>query len=261
MRLKNRITLILKSASGASILFVLGIMMFLMAIGVSTLVAASANAGFLIKQRDYSKVQMLDRSVHDNIMYSLSIDPELDNTSLAYQLAWDVFEAKALNPATGRLDDVDLRIEIDGVDIHNPNNIIHVESITLSFPGQIVDIKGPIPGVPPRDPVYGPDPDGSGETVLLDPGFPGIPRIPRTASESAIMFVEVVINARIVNGRARTITSRAVYEYPIGRLSDLDESIDAQKYDPDPNPNKYPMQYLPGEYGKWSLLSYEIIDT
>jgi Tfp pilus assembly protein PilV len=92
LRLTNNIRKTLKRTSGASLIFVLFIMLFLMSIGVSTLAAAFANSGYIMRQSDYSRVRLLYESVHENIMHSLQVNPE-DDDYLGYQIAMAIFKA------------------------------------------------------------------------------------------------------------------------------------------------------------------------
>jgi len=260
MRFYKRIKSALKCKSGASIIFVLGIMMFLMAIGVSTMAAAASNAGALIKQNEYSRIKLLDKSIHDNIMFSLQADP--GNTDLlGYQLAEAIFKAhdsKKNGLATTDPDYVppldtitDMAIIINSDDgavyLYNPDPVaqrldkIHVNSVIFRFPVQeIVDS----PEIE-FDPIYRDDGDG---LILVTP-----PRIPRTVTINARMVVDVEITARDLRtaGNDRHITSRAVYEYRNGRLSE------------NPFPGEdgtYEMRFDIDGYGVWELVSYEIIE-
>jgi hypothetical protein len=61
----------LKSKSGVSLIFVLAVTSLLMAIGVSALLAGAANASFVQKQREHNQLKLLERAIHNNILYSL----------------------------------------------------------------------------------------------------------------------------------------------------------------------------------------------
>jgi hypothetical protein len=118
--------------------------------------------------------------------------------------------------------------------------------ITLSFPVQEVFIMPAIPGIQPIPAITDP---GTGEVLV--PFTPGVLREPKTATVNATMIVTVRIDAG-----SRFVTSRAIYEYVDGRLSD----------DPDrewgfDNPPVPPlMDFEAGGYGKWELIRYEHID-
>ena len=71
----NRLIRILKNKTGASLVFVVGVMLLLLAVGVSALTAASSNAGFAQRQRQFNQVRILADSVHQNILFSLQSDP------------------------------------------------------------------------------------------------------------------------------------------------------------------------------------------
>jgi hypothetical protein len=72
MQRKNKFAQILKNKAGASLLMVLGIMAMLLIIGVSALVAASANAGAAINQRVNNQLNIYAESVIQTIMHSIN---------------------------------------------------------------------------------------------------------------------------------------------------------------------------------------------
>ena len=262
MRIMKKINILLKRTSGASLILVLGIMLFLMAIGVSTMSAAFANAGYIMRQNDFNRVKLLHESIHENIMFSMQDRPGYPN-SLGYRIAMAIFDANdprtyAPGVPVSPLGSIDLDILISntaapGTSILRNNtfgNIIAVESITLSFPEQFVSIQEAIPPVSPF-------PLGAtGDEVIT----PARPREPRTASLNASMIVEVVISSG-----DRTITSTAFYEYTGGRLTDNPSSTPVYIDPPSPPdmklipaPSNPP--YDPGGYVIWRMVRHEIID-
>jgi hypothetical protein len=244
---QNRVLSILKDKSGASLMFVLGIMLFLMAIGVSALVAASANAGFALRQKEYSQIRILDESIHNNIMYSLQHAPGNEDF-LSYQLVMALFEAR---DSGSNLEDIELTISIGGHDLRDENGgSIKVERVTLSFPEQSVVIRPSTPAIPPIpempeevDPGTGLPIPGTGS-----PGIPGVPRTPMTATVNARMAVTVELSAR-----GRHVTSRSIYEYTGGRLSDDPSGV----YIWEEPPDSHPMGFESGGHGRWEMISYE----
>jgi len=248
MRLLNKIKKALKCKSGASIVFVLGIMMFLMAIGVSTMAAGAANSGALMRQNEYNKILMLGKSVHDNIMFSLQADPGNEDL-LGFQLATAMFKTyDAYDPdidpghplyVPPQLEPIDdMIIRINGEYLYFPNqpslDKIHISNVVFRFPIQDI-VETP--------------------AIDFDPIFDGTDyytpeRVPRTATINARMVVDIEITARDLrlNGSDRHIVSRAVYEYKNGRLSDVLEAGVMQFDEPD-------------GFGIWELVSYEIIDV
>jgi hypothetical protein len=228
MWLKNKIAPILKDKSGASLLFVLGVMMLLLSIGASVMAAASANIGSYIRQREFNQVRILGDSVHRSIRYSLGHDPENPDL-MSQQIVMGLYEAH--DSGSGGLDDIELRIgQINGVDVHDPSNLAWVEDIVLSFPSehQKIDLTPEVPEIPPQ---Y--DDDGT----LLSPGAPGIPK---TAAVDTRMEVTIAVSTR-----NRSITTRAVYEYTGGVLSEDADEL---------------MRFLPGSFGIWRLVSYGNVD-
>ena len=243
MRLRNRITAILKGTSGVSLIFVLGVMMMLLLIGISLLIAAGANVGTNIRQNEFNRVMLLGNSIHRNIMYSLQADPE-DQSLLAYQLVMAIYDARY----DGELDDITLEVDVD-----IPDNM--AVSIVLSFPYLDVQTAGSsdfVPGIPGDEYV-----DDSGNMIVIQP-VPSIPRIPETASIKAGMTVTVVIESEVmVRDGSRFITTQASYEYRGGFLTD-----DPEGEYIDSNPT-YPldMQFAPDGYGIWSLIDYETVES
>ena len=110
-RVINRLKAAVKNESGVSILFVLGIMMMLLAVGASVMAAAFGNVGIGIRQERHNRAMLLTDSIHRNIMYSLVDDADFDN-SLSGQLAMYIIEN------AGALDDYRLLdVTIPGVAI------------------------------------------------------------------------------------------------------------------------------------------------
>lgn len=239
---------ILKEKTGSSIIFVLGIMLLLMAIGASALVAASANAGFVLKQSEYSRIAILDDAVHKNILYSLQHNPQ-DETLLSWPLVMAAYKANDPDlagsyQATG-LADIPLSVSIDhGVDLGSGN--IKVESITLSLPEQNVIITPPVPAVYTE--VY--DEEGNLAERILD-----TPREPKTATVNAAMTVTVEINAK-----GKTITSRALYEYTGGKLAD-DPDAQGVTHTRVESDAVFEMTFTSDGYGKWRLIKHENVDS
>jgi hypothetical protein len=239
MRALKSISRVLKDKSGASLLFVLGVMMLLMAIGISAMHAASANVGFNLRQREYSQVMILGESVHRNIRYSLEHGSGSTDNRLSYQVARAIYRANdsyySTEYSTNGLDKIELEIAIgSGVipDVHDNDNLVWVDSITLSFPHQNVIVKPAIPMIPAVTEVI------DGNPVVISPE---IPRVPKSATVNARMVVDVVIGTR-----NRTVTSRAVYDYTGGILSEVSYAG--------------AMQFVTNGYGKWSLVSHENVN-
>lgn len=198
MRHKNKIVSVLKSKtasalkdqSGASLLFVLGVMLMLLAAGASVLAAAFGNFGIGIRQENYNRAMLLGDSIHRNIEHSLVARANAEN-SLARQIAWQIYE----NSGELMADGIELEVAIDGSTIEEV-----VWSVTLSFPHA---------------------------SAIITPYVPEIPELnidsrPRRALLNAIMLVrvEVEVNSAGVLGEKRIITFEAVYEYIGGILTE-----------------------------------------
>jgi len=244
MRLKNKITAILKSTSGVSLMFVLGVMMMLLLIGASLLVAASANIGSNIRQNEFNRVMLLSNSIHRNIMYSLQADPENEGL-LANQLAWIIYEAQDED-----IDDITLRINMDA-DIPDSMSV----SIILSIPFHEVRVSESsdyFPGIEGID-YY----DEEGNHIVIEP-VPETPRVPETANIKAEMLVTVVIESdAMVREGSRLVTTQAAYEYRGGSLTDDPYGV----HQTNPNPIDLVMEFAPDGFGIWSLTSYETVES
>ena len=266
MRFKSKMKKTLDNKSGASLIFVLGVMLFLMAIGISTMAAAAANSVFIIRQNEYNEVMVLDKSIHENIMFSLQQQPDNSDDRenyLGYHFARYMLSEYKDNkdkptPINGANDFV---ISLDGANISTLDNRINVV-VTFDFPFLFTDsftINGPVPAFPEDDPVF--------------------ERVPTIITMSAMMEVRVDIILREGTNDERIISSVAVYEYSGGVLSDdLDgdhefdttgdvfwddmefiPSIPAIPGDPgDPEDTGTPGTL--GGYGEWRLARYEVID-
>lgn len=265
MQRESKALNILNDNRGISLVFVLGVMMFLMAIGVSVVAAASANVGFMNEQREHGQVILLDESIHKNIMYSLQHEPNNEDL-LAAQLLWALFRAK--DEGSGSVNSITLEVTLDnGEDLES--GPISVEPLTFSFTTESVVITDFVPAV--YVDVYEDKFDDDGvwtHQEFVDRVFDGKNRIPKSATVNAAMTVIVEINAN-----SKNTTSRATYEFTGGRLSDDPPGL---HYKCDVGCVKkegtcyvyYPARgCLDGlemeitDYGKWRLIKHENIDS
>jgi len=252
MQRQNKIIKILQDKTGATMMFVLGIMLLLMAIGVSALVAASANTGFMLNQREYNQILILDDAVHKNIMYSLQYDTSSDDY-LSKQLVMKIYAARAPDPpeSTPLVSFPDMSLDISFSNgLEAESNHIQVKSVTLSFPEKLVEminITDPIPAVfTPAE--Y--DDEGN----LISEKTLDQPREPKMATVNATVNVTVEIST---NGKI--ITSRAIYKYTGGVLSDDPDGVHAE----DKTDEAFPMVLVPdadGKCGEWRLIKHEKVD-
>jgi len=264
--------------SGASLLFVLGIMLFLMAIGISTMAAASANQIFIMKQNEFNEILALDKSIQENIMFSLQAEPDnplLREDYLGYHFAMYIFnefekytpppstDPDTIGPASISSQDGEFDIQIDGQPVIAAGNNRIDWNIAFSFPfffkDSLITVRDPEPSFPMSE---------NTETNK---------RVPRTATMSARMEVTVEVIMRQGTADERRITSVAVYEYSGGILSDEvpGEAPDGNQWGggdvyPDVPMNFVPARpavpgdpgtpAFPGGYGTWELVRYEVID-
>jgi hypothetical protein len=247
---------ILKSNSGFSLVFVLGIMLMLLTIGASVLAAAAANTGFTRAQRTHIQATLLDTAVHENIMYSLA--SHSGEGSLWAQLVLDVYNDPDMPPAV---------IEV-GLYEHNlaaaaPGSNVRLATVTVAFPVQDFFTENPVPAVFHKML----EDDGDGNEVEVS--YPVRDRIPGSATLAAEMEVTVAIIAWEDTMRQRTIVSTATYSYTGGRLSDDPE----EKHDDEHQVNDYygreycedcgrfiEMIFEDDGYGKWRLLRHAKMD-
>ena len=252
MRCKNKIITVLCSKSGASLLFVIGIMLFLLSIGGSVIAAASTNYGSNLRQNQYNAAVVLNDSIQRNIRFSLQTSPgtlpvpaQAFTKSLASNLPLAMYAAEAANnPLTL------FEMEIGGV-AGLPSGPDKNYTITVKFPFHPeVNITAPVDAMP----------------ELAPPDTPGSPfnfRTPRAARINTRMVVEVSVFIG-VGDNARIHTTQAVYEYRDGVLTDdgiwNDEILPpgipgTMSFSRDPaNPNDT------AEAGQWLMVSYEIFE-
>jgi len=236
--MQNRALSIIKDRSGESFVFVLGLMMFLLAIGASVLVAANTNFGLAVNQRVYSQTMILGDSIHKNILYSLQHDPA-DESLLSAQLVMEIYNASAPGLAWGYRDSVSIPVEISldkGADLGSGH--IKVAGITFSLQ------------TPPEEcvkTIQQPRPEIDIPAVLNEDGSVSVdsyyePRRPRVDTVNMIVTAIVEINAG-----GKIITSKATYSYTGGKLDDsVAEGI---------------MAFTADGAGRWRLIKHENIDS
>jgi len=241
---------ILKGKSGASLVFIVGLALFLLAIGSSTLAAAYANSGYLSRQDEFNKINLLDKSIHENMMFSLQSDPE-NKDLLGYQIAKAIYEAN--DPSNNAynvngLQDTLLAVLIaevgeEPINLNTLPGNVRIQSITLSFPEQFVSINPAIPAF------Y----EEGSSTPLFE-------RQPKSATVNASMVVEIEID-RVGGTTARTIITRALYQFTGGRLLEVGDT-GAMEFIPEvlPDPLVIDDEGTPGGFGEWRLINYETVD-
>jgi len=240
--LKNRISELLKSKSGVSLIFVLGIMMMLFAIGgavisstganveigSSVMGSATANFGSNIRQNQYNTAILLSESIHRTIKQSLLTPGTNFDSSLAKYIPQLLFANRDEDFKDG------FPLQLGGAiaPVITPLN----PTITLKFPFPSAN-----PSITYQDPI---------------PAMPelGIERVPATGTLSAKVVIEVVVDLPGIGNRS--ITTLATYEYTGGVFSDATSYVPPATGAPD----------LPGvlqftEFGTWKLVSYEITET
>jgi hypothetical protein len=267
---------LLKDNRGASLLFVLGIMMFLLVICTSVLVAAGNNVSYMVNQREYSQIQALDESIHRAIMFSLQANGEddvEDPASLGLQLAYALYDARAdfgaglAMSGMGLVPDPDpdaptgILLDYALLELRS-NSRIRISRIEFSFVNQWVDIMEAVPALC----LWVDDGLGGALHNCAAAGF-CIAREPGQAWVDADLQVMVDIEVdfvRLGTPITRTASTRAVYSYTGGHLSEVadpdfdpwawrqTEAAEGEEEDEAP-------ALVFDDVGRWVLESYETI--
>jgi len=242
MQVIKKISDKLKNKSGASLLFVLGVMLLLMSMGASAMIAASSNVGSNLRQKQYNIAILLNDSIHRNIMHSLQpTNAAAFENSLASSLIMEIYkEYERVNntiPGLPIPKDINLEMTISDETINAKHDIV------LSFIFKDVRIAGPSDYIPELE----------------------IDRIPKTASIRAQMTVtvsvEVVSGMRFRTEDTRIITTQATYELSGAVLTDDPEEDFLDTMPDDPSIADLTMEFDKNGHGSWSLISYEIIES
>ena len=240
MRPKNRILAILRSKSGVSLMFVLGIMLLLLAIGASVMTAASANIGANVRQNQYNRAVLVGNSIHRNIKHSLKIEQgsgdDFEN-SLAFQIADAIYKASLPTGSLTEKIEIELNLAVGAAPIDANHSVI-----LEIFPHEVdVRFAGPVGSI--------------GETD------PPTPRVPRTASVHARMTVTVVVEVEtgiVVRDENRTITTQATYELN-ALMSDINvvaiDEQDSTVFDDND------LELVESDEFGWELINLEIIES
>ena len=251
---------IFKSRSGVSLLMVIGTMALLFAISASIFAAAYANIGYNARQNEANRIRLISESVHRNIKFALENEPD-SVMSLSNQLIMRLFNA-ADSDTPVPVSDIHLRINIDG-DLYLPEDeYINFNGITLSWSHEDVKIIDSISYVPGINDPDDPDPALAGTYDPASPfvTVPAVHRKPKTAEINATLTVTVEVEAERLfahlGRRNRVITTIVTYEYTGGFLSE-EKSVNPE-YNPILNLD-YEMLFE--NYGTWSLISYDTIDS
>jgi len=243
----------LKSKSGASLIFVLGIMLMLFAIGgavisgttasvdigSSVMGAASTNFASNVRQSQYNRAVLLSESIHRTIRQSIKTPSTNSNfnNSLANHIPDAIFKSMstmeaqraAAVTASSVVQDFIMNIDITGLSTTVDASSFNVRII---FPVSV------------NNPSFAPD------GPRVDAGI----RDPYTITINTEIVVEVEVFLDALQTRA--ITTQATYQLSEGVFSDID-STDINPADPASigTTIKY------DKPGKWELVSYEIIET
>jgi hypothetical protein len=241
----------LQDKSGASVIFVLAVMVFLMAIGVSVLVAATTTGmNSPIQQKEHDILLLMQDSVHRNIMYSLQADPT-DLSAQIVKLIYD--EREDINeleiPITAKLD--------------NGNHLDRTD-VAFSFRNVNVAITDAVPAVLTLIPDEWAYDDFNYPYVLTwklsfeeeDNGYgKSDPRLPQTATVNA----EMVVAVTVTNENGFVMSSEAVYRFTGGKFSDDPDGT--LHYDNDDADFVGDMLFTDDGYGEWEMIGYAITEN
>jgi len=255
---KNKVAVILKSKSGVSLIFVLGIMLMLFAmggavisgtnaridIGSSVMGAATANFGSNIRQEQYNKAVVLGESIHRSLKQSLLND---NADSLGRKLPraiFDIYEFYPTDAITG--DDARIAAFRSGF----PLTLVGDPKVVAALAGATyqITVSFPFPNVNPSLAYHAPIP----AMPELD-----IIRIPARATLNAKIVVEVEVSLQ-GGADSRSVSTFATYEYRGGELSDYNGGANNNVTDPD---FIGALEFEAGGFGTWELVSYEIIES
>ncbi|MCL2086042.1 MAG: hypothetical protein FWH05_00410 [Oscillospiraceae bacterium] len=112
---------------GASLLFVMATMLFLLVICGSVMTAAISSINYGVGQSDTNRVMALENSIHETIMFSLLADIDDPNT-LAHQLS--------VRLSNGNTSQVELDFDLDSFPDIFDDNRIQLDSIWIAFVGE-----------------------------------------------------------------------------------------------------------------------------
>lgn len=143
MKKHNRALAIISSKSGASLLFVLAVMMLLMAVGVSVLVSAGSNLSTGINKQLDNRLNIYTDSMQRTILYGLKLGDDVDKfittdtlTTLNGQILGALYK-KATAPYAGPLNIPDgeystgLIIKYDDPSIKDIADLSAIESVEI----------------------------------------------------------------------------------------------------------------------------------
>lgn len=200
----RKIVTIMKSKSGISLVFVLAVTLLLLAIGASTLVAATTAAGSSQSQVAYRQMELYTDSLVKTLTYQLKLKPtDHFERTLSGKLLLAMYQHKK-SRGKGTLTQ-ELTATLNSGSSVNTN--ITASDFKLKFDPLDVEIT---PAVDGEEAVTGTNTDGSSVVIL-----PGTERQPETTTVNAT--VKVTINLR--NGESE-MSSVATYEYTDGYLVD-----------------------------------------
>lgn len=200
----RKVVTIMKSKSGISLVFVLAVTLLLLAIGASTLVAASTAAGSSQSQVAYRQMELYTDSLVKTLTYQLKLKPSDDfERTLSGKLLLTMYQ----HEKSGGKDPLTQQLTATLNSESPVNTNITVSDFKLKFEPLDVEIT---PAVEGEDAVTGTNTDGSSVVIL-----PGTERQPEIARVNATVKVTICLR----NGENK-MSSVATYEYTDGYLED-----------------------------------------
>ena len=241
----KRIKRILKSKSGESIIFVLGVMLILLFIGGSVLVAASAAAGSGASRQVRAQLELYADSIQRVIKHSLdNCGDDLEANFLADFTSYtapQTLGGQLLRYMHRQASETSLVATKSSItDVQFPSTALSegysatITSIELDWSVLLVD------GIYAAEPSY--EYSNVGGTWTL------IPVVTPDTPHSAKIDARVTITVEVAHVN-RTVTSVATYNYSGGFLKNPEDTT---------NPGQYDASILKIETaGDWTLISYE----
>jgi hypothetical protein len=267
----------IKDKSGAaSLIFVMGLALLMLSAGVIAVLSGSSSLGMTVNQYQHNRLLILDKSVQENVMYSLQSDAASE-VHLSSQLASALYEYNdPLLPTLGAgLGEIDVQSLVVGAEEYiGSTEAMTIKSIKFSFPVQNVVINPPIPAQYKAEiiePEEGVEPATPGTTGNLEE--PEIEYILIAERQPREIYIDAIMTVTIESTTgSKSIKTVTTYQYTGGYLSDDPEGLHSTEPHPEADPippESYPMIFtdyqIDGEersgYGRWSLIQRENLDT
>lgn len=200
MKQKNRLKRALCNQSGASMLFVLGVILLLFAVGISVYTATTASSGTVNNRFQTDTATLYAQSMQQTILSALSNskDDEGTEVALAKTLGAQLL-ALAYRSGSGA-QSFSLSPTINSAAIEG------ITDVTIAFDADVAIAEA----------VEAQEEIKVGDVIIQ----PAQPRIPRTATINMVGDVTVTVRATYLK---KTLVTVATYSYSGGLIQEIDE--------------------------------------